>query len=304
MRALACFAAAALLFTRASGGDIGGVGATMGTERAPGTATAARTGYLEDEAVCGLWRERLLSALYHFLAGRPDPNRVAGILGLERVDFVTKDNRRLGGYVLRAYADPTRPARGYVLVALGNAMLADQVVGAFRFLQADGFDVHVYDYRGYGLSEGRSRLAAVISDHLELIAHLNGAGYDHRFLYGMSLGGVVFLNAIGAGAAYDAALIDSPPSRVADYGCPRRLDPVENVPADATRLGFVFGRRDSVVPSAAWRELAETGRARGAFVLERADFAHPMMDADPTVRQARFDAIRAFFADRVRSAER
>jgi hypothetical protein len=263
------------MFTWASGGDIGGAEAAMGPERAPATTTAARTGHLEDEAVCGLWRERLLSALYHFLAGRPDPTRVAGIPGIERVDFVTKDNRRLGGYLLRAYADPTQPARGYVLVALGNAMLADQVVGAFRFLQADGFDVHVYDYRGYGLSAGRSRLAAVISDHVELIAHLNGAGYD-------------------------PALIDSPPSRIADYGCPRRPDPVENGPADATRLGFVFGQRDSVVPPAAWRDLAETGRARGAFVLERADFAHPMMDADPTVRQARFDAIRTFFADRVR----
>lgn len=263
----------------------------------PPVADDRPVGYLEEEAVCGFWTERLLSALYHLLAGRPDAARIAGIPGVERVTFATKDRRRLGGYKLHAFADADRRPRGYVLVALGNAMLADQVVAAFRFLQADGFDVYVYDYRGYGLSEGRSRFLAVWSDAIELIEHLNRAGYAHRFLYGMSLGGVVFLNAVGAGVDYDAALIDSPPSRISGYGCPRRFDPVENLPENGTRLGFIFGRRDTVVPPAAWGELSAAARARGAAVIEREDFAHPFMDPDPA---ARFAVIRSFFADRAR----
>ena len=97
-----------------------------------------RHGYLEDETVCGFWTERLLSALYHYIAGRPDEDRVAGIPGVERIAFTTKDRRQLGGYKLRAYANSSRSALGYVLVALGNAMLADQVVAEFDFLQADG----------------------------------------------------------------------------------------------------------------------------------------------------------------------
>jgi pimeloyl-ACP methyl ester carboxylesterase len=259
-----------------------------------------RPGYLEDESVCGVWTERLLSALYHLFAGRPDAARVAGIQGVERVAFMTKDHRRLGGYKLQAYADASRPPRGYVLVALGNAMLADQVVGDFRFLQAEGFDVYIYDYRGYGISEGRSRFFAIRSDYIELIEHLNKAGYANRFLYGMSLGGVFLLNAIGAGALCDAAMIDSPPSRISGYGCARRFDPVENLPQDSSRLGFIFGRRDTVVPPSAWRELSEAATARGAVVLERADLAHPMMDMDPSARRARFDAILAFFAGQAR----
>jgi hypothetical protein len=251
---------------------------------------------LEDQAVCSFWTERLLSLLYHLAAGRPDAARVRGIPGLERVTFLTRDGRRLGGYKLRAYADERRQPRGYVLVALGNAMLADQVVGAFRFLQADGFDVHVYDYRGYGLSEGRSRLLAIRADHIELIEHLNGAGYRHRFLYGMSLGGVFLLNAVTASVDYDAALIDSAPSRISGYGCPQQFDPVENLPRDGARLGFIFGHRDTVVPPDAWRELSETARARGAVVFERADLAHPLMDVDRRTRQARFDMVREFFA--------
>jgi hypothetical protein len=258
--------------------------------------TDLRPGYLEDEFVCGFWAERLLSAFYHLMAGRPNASRVAGIRGIERVAFITKDHRRLGGYKLQAYADASRPPRGYVLVALGNAMLADQVVGKFRFLQADGFDVYIYDYRGYGISEGRSRFFAVRSDTIELIEHLNDAGYANRFLYGMSLGGVFMLNAIGAGALTDAAVIDSPPARISNYGCAQRFDPVENVPQDSSRLGFIFGHRDTVVSPDAWRELSVTAAARGAVVLERADFAHPMMDPDPSTGRARFDAIRAFFA--------
>ena len=140
-----------------------------------------RTGYLEDEAVCGFWTERLLSALYHLAAGRPDMERVQGIPGVERVSFITKDARRLGGYKLRAHADAGRQPRGYLLIAQGNAMLADQVAGEFRFLQADEFDVYVYDYRGYGISEGRSRFFAIRSDYIEIIEQLNRAGYRADF---------------------------------------------------------------------------------------------------------------------------
>ncbi|MDF2765461.1 MAG: alpha/beta fold hydrolase [Rhodospirillales bacterium] len=254
-------------------------------------------GYLEAQSVCGAWTERLLSTLYHLMAGRPDASRVAGLHGLEPVAFTTRDRRKLGGYRLRASANGPR---GYVLIALGNAMLADQVLAEFQFLQVEGFDVYIYDYRGYGLSEGRSRFFAIRSDQIQLIEHLNELGYANRFLYGMSIGGVFLLSAIGAGVEFDAALIDSTPSRVSNYGCPQRFDPVRNVPQDTSRLAFIFGRRDAVVPPDDWRELAEVAKSRGAVVLENAEFAHPMMDAEPVARQSRFQAIRLFFAQRAR----
>jgi Serine aminopeptidase, S33 len=303
--ALGGAALAAMMLVWASGveagaGDRGG-GAMMVGERSPTPVEErVRTGYLEDEAVCGFWTERLLAALYHLVAGRPDMERVQGIPGVERVSFITKDGRRLGGYKLRADPDAGRQPRGYVLVAQGNAMLADQVAGEFRFFQADGLDVYVYDYRGYGISEGRSRFFAIRSDYIEIIEQLNQTGYASRFLYGMSLGGVFMLNAIGAEVDHDAALIDSPPSRISTYGCPPQYDPVANLPADGTRLGFIFGHRDTVVPPGAWRELSDAARARGAAVLEREEFAHPLMDRDPSARRARFELIRAFFAGRTR----
>jgi hypothetical protein len=116
----------------------------------------------------------------------------------------------------------------------------------------------------------------------------------------VSLGGVFLLHAVAAGVGYDAALIDSSPSRISGYGCPPRFDPIEALPRDGARLGFLFGRRDTVVPPGAWRELRETARARGAVVFERAELAHPLMDVDPWARQARFDLVRGFFAGRAR----
>lgn len=284
---------AALLATMLAAGCAGPNGA--GAADAP-AASAGGPGHLEDEIVCGAWTERILTTLWRFLAGRPNESRIAGLAGVERVGFLTEDRRRLGGYRLRAFADPNRPPRGYVLVGLGNAMLADQVMGAFTFLQAEGLDVYVYDHRGYGISEGKARFLAIRSDYAALIAHLNGQGYRRRFLYGMSIGGVFMLNAIGAGADYDAALVDSPPSRISDHGCPEHFDPVANLPDDAARLGLIFGHQDRVVPPSAWRELAAAARARGAQVFERPELGHPLMNPDPTARSTRVEIIRAFFA--------
>jgi alpha/beta superfamily hydrolase len=61
-------------------------------------------------------------------------------------------------------------------VAPGNAMLADQIMGELQFFRDLGLDVYIFDYRGYGLSQGKSRLAALISDYREIIPWLNAHG--------------------------------------------------------------------------------------------------------------------------------
>ena len=114
-------------------------------------------GYLENESVCGFFKERLLGLLWSLLAGPTNAARVQDLPGIEAVSFDTVDGRRLGGYKLKSDGQ----AHGYILIGLGNAMLADQVIGEFRFLQAASFDVYAYDHRGYGLSEGKSRFAAL-----------------------------------------------------------------------------------------------------------------------------------------------
>lgn len=244
-----------------------------------------------EQSLCGPIREPFAFWSFRRVAGRPDAARVGGIRDLEAVSFETRDHRTLRGYKLRA----ERPW-GYLLIAQGNAMLADQVIGEFAPFRELGLDVYLYDYRGYGLSQGKSRLKAIVADYRALVAHLNAQGYERRLLYGLSMGGVMLLNAAGASSEYDAAVIDSSPSRIAPFGCPEAYDPVRHLPDDAARVMIILGDRDTVVPAADVEELASTARGRGATVLRDAEFAHPFMDASYDTHRRRLRAIADFLA--------
>lgn len=244
-----------------------------------------------ETSVCGFIREPLAFWLFRRAAGSPDAQRVAGIRDLDRIHFETMDKRTLGGYRLRARDTP----RGYLLVAQGNAMLADQIMGELQVFRDRGFDVYVYDYRGYGLSGGSSRLNAIISDYREIVAHLNRQNYRRRALYGMSMGGVVLLNAVGARDDYSVLVVDSSPSRISHLGCPGGFDPVNHLPADCSRLQLIIGERDRVVWPAEMEELMISIRNRGGRVLERLDYAHPFQDA-PAVHRRRLQEVADFIS--------
>ncbi|MGH8626651.1 MAG: alpha/beta fold hydrolase, partial [Gammaproteobacteria bacterium] len=156
-----------------------------------------------ERSICGLLREPLAFWSFRLAAGAPDAKRLRSIRDSEHLSFRTRDGRSLGGYKLRA----VKPW-GYLLVAQGNAMLADHIIGEFQFFRDLGLDVYLYDYRGYGLSDGKSRLKALVSDYHEIVRALNAQEYRRRFLYGISMGGIVLLDAVGKTREYDAAVID------------------------------------------------------------------------------------------------
>jgi hypothetical protein len=245
-----------------------------------------------ETSVCGFFREPLAFWLFRRAAGSPDAQRVTGIRDIDRIHFETPDKRMLGGYRLRARGQP----RGYLLVAPGNAMLADQIMGELQVFRDRGFDVYVYDYRGYGLSGGSSRLNAIISDYREIVAHLNRQNYRRRALYGISMGGVVLLNAVGARGEFSALVVDSSPSRISHLGCPGEFDPVKQLPADCSRLQLIIGERDRVVRPAEMEELMIAIRNRGGKVLERLDYAHPFQDATPEIHRRRLQEVADFIS--------
>lgn len=90
------------------------------------------------------------------MAPNPDPSRVAGQDLIQRTKFTTADNKVLKGYKYQSQDEnglATEP-EGYILVAMGNAMIADlMITGLERFSQR-GYDIYIYDYRGYGESQG------------------------------------------------------------------------------------------------------------------------------------------------------
>jgi hypothetical protein len=258
-----------------------------------GTASPAMAASDSPEtSVCGFIREPLAFWLFRRAAGSLSAQRIAGIRDIDRIHFETLDKRTLGGYRLRARGKP----QGYLLVAPGNAMLADQIMGELQIFRDRGFDVYVYDYRGYGLSGGSSRLNAMISDYREIVAHLNRQNYRRRALYGMSMGGVVLLNAVGAKGDFSALVVDSSPSRISHLGCPEEFDPVNHLPADCSRLQLIVGERDRVVWPEEMEELMVTTRNRGGRVIERLDYAHPFQDATPEIHRRRLKEVADFIS--------
>lgn len=240
-------------------------------------------------AVCGSFREPFMFWLWHKIAGAAGRHGVVNMQGVEPVKFKTRDGITLAGYKLTA----DNP-KGYLLVAPGNAMLADHVISDLSAFRDQGWDVYIYDYRGYGNSQGKSRLAAIVDDYREIVAHLNSLGYAKRSLYGISMGGVILLNAVGNTSLYTRMVVDSSPARISNLGCPERYDPIAHLPIDGARVMIISGARDSVVSPGQMDELLRIARSRGARILQDAEFAHPYQDSSMTTHRRRQREVATF----------
>ncbi len=116
-------------------------------------------------------------------------------LGVEWEDlyFTAADGTRINGWFVRA---PGRPPVAHILFAHGNAgNIGDRSV-ILALLAAAGFDVLVFDYRGFGRSAGRPNERGMYLDaRAAREALLARPGVDpNRVVYlGKSLGGGVML---------------------------------------------------------------------------------------------------------------
>ena len=119
--------------------------------------------------------------------------------------------------------------------------------------------------------------------------------YRRKMLYGVSLGGMVMMNVIGSGVDFDAAVIDSSPSRMSVHGCPESIDPVRYLSrAVAPRIMVVTGKQDQVLPAGQTRELREQAASMGSRTVDGASFAHPFMDASWQIHQKRASLVRNY----------
>ena len=232
-----------------------------------------------EQSICGL-KEPFIFWLWSSAAGEASAARLAQVANVEDVAITSSDGRILRGYKLKAshaQAGKELP-RGYLLVVQGNAMLADQIITHFDPFSRLGYDVYIFDYRGYGRSEGKRRLKAILNDYRQIIQQLGTQPYQRRAFYGMSFGGVVLLDALRHQTGEMTVVIDSTPSRLSDYGCPAAHDPVNNLPRDTSNLLVIAGARDQVVKPGTSRELLELAEDRGATVRRDPAWGHPFMD--------------------------
>jgi len=125
------------------------------------TTVAARVDTNLEKSVCNSVLEPFAFWLWQRSAGTPyllDDRLPAGV---EVIHHRTQDGRLLHGYRLIARTALGVPAKGFVLVAQGNATLVERLVGRLRDIANSGYDIYMYDYRGYGRSEGKWRRRAL-----------------------------------------------------------------------------------------------------------------------------------------------
>ena len=117
-----------------------------------------------------------------------------GIVGLdyEEVYFKTDDNKRLHGWFI-----PNDDARFTIIFTHGNAGNISHRIEKIDMLHRLGLGIFIFDYRGYGKSEGRPSEKGLYKDVEAAYKYLTkkrGISGEDIIAYGESMGGVVAIH--------------------------------------------------------------------------------------------------------------
>ena len=136
-------------------------------------------------------------------------------LAFEQVVFQSADGTRLVGWFIPAggYADP-RKAKGTVVHFHGNAQNMSAHWQYVDWVPQRGFNLFVFDYRGYGASEGSPEPKGVFEDSraaLDYVRSRPDVDASRLLVFGQSLGGTNAIAAVGSGnrAGVKAVAIES-----------------------------------------------------------------------------------------------
>jgi pimeloyl-ACP methyl ester carboxylesterase len=159
-----------------------------------------------------------------------------------------------------------KPGSKYIyLVSHGNAGNLGYRLGLASFIVASGQSVFLYDYQGYGESQGLAKLANLIPDGLSAFDYLVGPlGYkpDQVILYGESIGCGVTTGIMRERKAR-AVVLQSPFTSLMaagkdklwqlkifpDWICPEpHLDNLSAVKRPHPPLLFIHGDQDTILP--------------------------------------------------------
>lgn len=121
----------------------------------------------------------------------------------EPVTFSSDDGTRLSGWFIPASGtvDP-RQAKGTVIHFHGNAQNMSAHWSFIAWLPQRGFNVFVFDYRGYGQSDGSPEPRGVFQDSnaaLDYVRQRPDVDPTRLLVLGQSLGGTNAIAAVGAG---------------------------------------------------------------------------------------------------------
>jgi uncharacterized protein len=215
--------------------------------------------------------ERLL----FFPAKHPAGDWAPRDLRFEDVWFTAKDGTRLHGWYC-----PREGSRATILIAHGNAGNVATRVGWLRYLQSTArVSTFMFDYRGYGRSEGVPTVEGVLDDAREARAKLRelaGIQDAEMVLMGESLGGAIAVQ-LAAESAPRALILQSTFSSlrdVADVHYPglswlvpkAKLDSAARIAQYHGPLLQSHGDADRVIPFTSGEQLFRAANEPKSFV--------------------------------------
>lgn len=119
-------------------------------------------------------------------------------LPFEEVSFPSSDGTRLSGWFVPAVGSP----KGTIVHYHGNAQNMTAHFSFVSWLPAEGFNVFVFDYRGYGKSAGHPDREGVFEDSVaaaRYVASRKDVDPGRIVIFGQSLGGANAIAAAGSG---------------------------------------------------------------------------------------------------------
>lgn len=142
------------------------------------------------------------SLLFYPTPSHGDANRQPKGLDAQNAHFQSADGTKLHGWYLR-HPDP----RAVVLFCHGNAGNIRHRAGLLKGLQQRiGVSAMIFDYRGYGHSEGTPTEAGVMADARaarKWLAQREGIAEDRIVVMGRSIGGAVAVDLAAGDGALD-----------------------------------------------------------------------------------------------------
>lgn len=200
-------------------------------------------------------------------------------LSYEDIYFDTADGIRLNGWLLK---DPQ--AKATVIFCHGNAGNISGRLEKIKLFLDMGLNVLIFDYRGYGRSQGKPTEPGVYKDAQAAYAFLQGRkdlASLPVIIYGSSLGGAI---AIDLASKEQAAclIVDSTFSSAKDMAkrilpmvpgflIKTKLDSVSKVKQITIPKLFMHSPQDDVVPFSLGKKLFEAAAAPKTFKEMRGD---------------------------------
>jgi fermentation-respiration switch protein FrsA (DUF1100 family) len=188
--------------------------------------------------------------------------------------FKTKDGRTLNGWFFK------KPhARSTLIFAHGNAGNISDRLFKIKFFYDLGLNVFIFDYRGYGKSEGKPSESGVYLDAQAAYDYLGSRGdlqMENIILYGASLGGAVVIDLAthrkaallvvesSFSNAHDMAHILYP--FVPSFFLSLKFDSIHKVRALSVAKLFIHSPDDKVVPFWVGKKLFEAAAEPKEFL--------------------------------------